>query len=134
MLFKTKIERISVFREPTMSMKINGLFHQVHDVDEKKSGWIKPQVENRDGGGRGKEADSLLVSPGMCLADAGHCFSYAPEVYWDGVARSAACRGMRREQEKAMRQVAVNDVRRMGAETYGQTRAVWSVQELVPSH
>ena len=35
-----------------MSMKIRGLFHYSHDIYEKKETWLKPQVENGDGGGR----------------------------------------------------------------------------------
>jgi hypothetical protein len=50
MLLKTNIEQIPIFREPTMFMKIQDLFHQTQDICEKKVGWVKPQVEIRDGG------------------------------------------------------------------------------------
>jgi hypothetical protein len=49
-VIENKYKRNLVFREPTMPMKIKGLLHQTQDIYEKKAGWLKPQVENRDGG------------------------------------------------------------------------------------
>ena len=50
MLLKTKVNKNDNLTYPTISMKTNALFFLSHDMYEKKGTWLKPPVENGDGG------------------------------------------------------------------------------------
>jgi hypothetical protein len=52
MLLKTNEDRTDILTNATMLMKTTDLHSLTHDVYEKKGTWLKPQVENRDGGVR----------------------------------------------------------------------------------
>jgi hypothetical protein len=49
-LLKTNVEKMSAFCLAIMLMKQNELNHYLQDVDEKKGTWLKPKVENGEGG------------------------------------------------------------------------------------
>ena len=49
MLLKTNIEQIPIFRGLTMFMKIQGLFHQTHDIYERKMTYLKLWVAKEEG-------------------------------------------------------------------------------------
>jgi hypothetical protein len=51
-LLKTHGEKMSAFCLAIMLMKRKELHHSLQDVDEKKGHWLKPKVENGEGGVR----------------------------------------------------------------------------------
>jgi hypothetical protein len=71
-LLKTNVEKMSIFRLSMMLMKINGLYHSFHDVDENKG--YSYLVRDRE---------KLMIDSG------GSC-SHCPGVNRQGVPRSDA--------------------------------------------
>ena len=66
MLLKTNEDMTDILTNATMLMKKNDLHSLTHDVYEKKGTWLKPQVENRDGG-CAKDGSSFVPSAGSTI-------------------------------------------------------------------